>query len=365
MDEARAAVVAECLDHLPRLAAAVESGKDGACDAESVNDAAETIRAIRQQCASANFAGPESLLRPLHAILHGIQNKRIAADEATDELLPEAVAELRNWLETIEATNEDPPQKPVALIERLDRLAESVGLEDDDVPPHEAPATVEDTTTTGAPAPRPDSAEGRFLRVRAESLDELLSLLGRLSDGESSAQQGTVSDLQQCIINMRVRPAETPSAFDAGRCDIGPDNPEGVTCSSIPRRRALVVGDSIFGRRLMATMLETTGCEAAVAEDADRAVEAVAADGARYDVLVLEIGGQTAETIEMIGQIRNCPAVRGMPLLGVSLKDKLADEARFLRAGVDRCLAGPDTRLLSDAVEDLCRQSRLRVGASA
>jgi two-component system, chemotaxis family, sensor histidine kinase and response regulator WspE len=124
-------------------------------------------------------------------------------------------------------------------------------------------------------------------------------------------------------------------------------------------RTILVVDDDPLIRRLIATTLEdVAGFDLVEAGDGIEALERAAEE--TPSIVFLDIDMPRMDGIELVRRIRQDAALRQLPVMVVSYKDREQDRQRGLEAGADYYLAKGsfhDAALL-DAVQDLIGEAR-------
>lgn len=103
------------------------------------------------------------------------------------------------------------------------------------------------------------------------------------------------------------------------------------------RKRILVVDDSLTVRELERKLLDQQGYEVVVAVDGMDGWHAVRASA--FDLVVTDIDMPRMDGIELVRLIRGDTALKALPLLIVSYKDREEDRRRGLDAGADYYLA--------------------------
>ncbi|WP_024303719.1 hybrid sensor histidine kinase/response regulator [Pseudogulbenkiania sp. MAI-1] len=103
------------------------------------------------------------------------------------------------------------------------------------------------------------------------------------------------------------------------------------------RKRVLVVDDSLTVRELERKLLGQHGYEVEVAVDGMDGWNAVRAG--HFDLVVTDIDMPRMDGIELVTLIRNDPALKALPAMVVSYKDREEDRRRGLEAGADYYLA--------------------------
>jgi two-component system sensor histidine kinase and response regulator WspE len=119
------------------------------------------------------------------------------------------------------------------------------------------------------------------------------------------------------------------------------------------RKRVLVVDDSLTVRELERKLLDSQGYEVEVAVDGIDGWNAVRSQS--FDLVVTDVDMPRLDGIELVRRLKADPALRGVPVMIVSYKDREADRRRGLEAGADYYLpkGSFQDRALLDAVVDL------------
>jgi two-component system sensor histidine kinase and response regulator WspE len=120
-----------------------------------------------------------------------------------------------------------------------------------------------------------------------------------------------------------------------------------------PRRRVLVVDDSLTVRELERKLLDQAGYDVEIAVDGMDGWNAVRAG--QFDLIVTDVDMPRMDGIELVRLIKQDPQLGKLPVMIVSYKDREEDRRRGLEAGADYYLTKgsfhDDT--LQRAVEDL------------
>jgi len=122
---------------------------------------------------------------------------------------------------------------------------------------------------------------------------------------------------------------------------------------AVPRKRVLVVDDSLTVRELERKLLLNRGYEVAVAVDGMDGWNALRAED--FDLLITDIDMPRMDGIELVTLLRRDSRLQSLPVMVVSYKDREEDRRRGLDAGADSYLAKAsfhDDALL-DAVMEL------------
>jgi two-component system sensor histidine kinase and response regulator WspE len=122
---------------------------------------------------------------------------------------------------------------------------------------------------------------------------------------------------------------------------------------TVPRKRVLVVDDSLTVRELERKLLVNRGYDVAVAVDGMDGWNALRAED--FDLLITDIDMPRMDGIELVTLLRRDSRLQSLPVMVVSYKDREEDRRRGLDAGADYYLAKAsfhDDALL-DAVMEL------------
>jgi two-component system sensor histidine kinase and response regulator WspE len=122
---------------------------------------------------------------------------------------------------------------------------------------------------------------------------------------------------------------------------------------AVPRKRVLVVDDSLTVRELERKLLVSRGYQVAVAVDGMDGWNALRAED--FDLLITDIDMPRMDGIELVTLLRRDTRLQSLPVMVVSYKDREEDRRRGLDAGADYYLAKAsfhDDALL-DAVAEL------------
>ena len=120
----------------------------------------------------------------------------------------------------------------------------------------------------------------------------------------------------------------------------------------VPRKRILVVDDSLTVRELQRKLLGNRGYDVAVAVDGMDGWNALRAED--FDLLITDIDMPRMDGIELVTLVRRDQRLQSLPVMVVSYKDREEDRRRGLDAGADYYLAKAsfhDDALLDAVVE--------------
>ncbi|HEX3845661.1 MAG TPA: hybrid sensor histidine kinase/response regulator [Steroidobacteraceae bacterium] len=104
-----------------------------------------------------------------------------------------------------------------------------------------------------------------------------------------------------------------------------------------PRKRVLVIDDSLTVRELERKLLTQGGYDVEVAVDGMDGWNAIRAG--RFDLIVTDIDMPRLDGIELVRLVRQDPRLKSLPVMIVSYKDRPEDRHRGLEAGADYYLA--------------------------
>ncbi len=119
-----------------------------------------------------------------------------------------------------------------------------------------------------------------------------------------------------------------------------------------PRKRILVVDDSLTVRELQRKLLLNRGYDVAVAVDGMDGWNALRSED--FDLLITDIDMPRMDGIELVSLLRRDNRLQSLPVMVVSYKDREEDRRRGLDAGADYYLAKAsfhDDALLDAVVE--------------
>jgi two-component system sensor histidine kinase and response regulator WspE len=169
----------------------------------------------------------------------------------------------------------------------------------------------------------------RFLGERELVVRPLDARLGKVKDIAAAAlmEDGSpvlivdVEDLRQSVEKLIASGRLT-------RLALGPDTESGSV-----RKRVLVVDDSLTVRELERKLLDSRGYEVEVAVNGMEGWNAVRTGN--FDLVVTDIDMPRMDGIELVSLIRKDPALKALPVMIVSYKDREEDRRRGLEAGAD------------------------------
>ncbi len=120
-----------------------------------------------------------------------------------------------------------------------------------------------------------------------------------------------------------------------------------------PKRRLLVVEDSLTTRTLMKTILESAGFEVATAVDGQHGLELLAEES--FDVVVSDVDMPRVDGFELTAAIRAQATNSDIPVILVTAREKDADKARGIEVGASAYLVKSsfDQSNLLETIEQL------------
>ena len=218
---------------------------------------------------------------------------------------------------------------------------------------HDEPAVIDGEDLTVVVIGEPPHACGllveRALDERelvAQPLDERLGKVQHVSAG-ALADDGSVVLILD--VDDLMRAVERQAA--GGR--LGAIAAAAGVAAERPRKRVLVVDDSLAVRELERKLLDARGYRVEVAVDGMDGWNAVR--NGRFDLVVTDVDMPRLDGIELVRLIRSDPHLKDLPVMIVSYKDREADRQRGLDAGADHYLAksGFHDEALLQAVAEL------------
>ena len=147
--------------------------------------------------------------------------------------------------------------------------------------------------------------------------------------------------------------------LDVARRGGRPDAPEGAATIGAPTaapapdvRRVLVVEDARDTLELLQTLFEGRGFAVTLCETAEEALGV--ASGARFDIIVSDIGLPQIDGYDLIARLRQVPHLRDTPAIALTGYAARRDAEAALRAGFDKHVPKPvDPTALVETVEQL------------
>jgi sigma-B regulation protein RsbU (phosphoserine phosphatase) len=123
--------------------------------------------------------------------------------------------------------------------------------------------------------------------------------------------------------------------------------------------RLLVVDDNEMNRDLLSRRLQRLGHVVHIARNGREALEAMTATA--YDVVLLDIMMPEVNGYEVLGRMRETPALRDVPVIMISAVEELESVVRCIELGADDYLTKPfDPVLLKARLRSCLEKKRLR-----
>jgi len=194
----------------------------------------------------------------------------------------------------------------------------------------------------------------RFLGERELVVQPLDPRLGKVKDISAAALMEDGSPVLIVDVDDLVRSIE--KMISSGR--LGAVRREALLGEETPRKRVLVVDDSLTVRELERKLLQAHGYEVEVAVDGMDGWNALRSGG--FQLVVTDVDMPRLNGLELTEMIKRDPQLSGLPVMIVSYKDREEDRLRGLEAGADYYLTKGsfhDETLLR-AVEDLIGEAR-------
>ncbi|OZI19647.1 hybrid sensor histidine kinase/response regulator [Bordetella genomosp. 9] len=192
-------------------------------------------------------------------------------------------------------------------------------------------------------------AVDRFIAEQTLVVQPLDPRLGKLQDIQAGAVMEDGVPVLILDVEDMLRTIEKQAAGGTLRRVDGP----AAERAAAPRKRILVVDDSLTVRELERKLLSHRGYDVAVAVDGMDGWNMARAQ--HFDLVVTDVDMPRMDGIELVTLIRKDPRMQSMHVMVVSYKDRPEDRQRGLDAGADYYLGKSsfhDDALL-DAVEDL------------
>jgi two-component system sensor histidine kinase and response regulator WspE len=199
----------------------------------------------------------------------------------------------------------------------------------------------------------------RFLGERELVVHPLDSRLGKIKDISAGALMEDGSPVLIVDVDDMLRSVEKlVSAGRLSKVERGDGGDGGK-----PRKRVLVVDDSLTVRELERKLLDNAGYVVEVAVDGMDGWNAVRTG--HFDLVVTDIDMPRMDGIELVTLIKKDPKLKSLPVLIVSYKDRDEDRQRGLEAGADYYLTKGSfhDETLLDAVVDLIGGAEFRRAA--
>jgi two-component system sensor histidine kinase and response regulator WspE len=167
----------------------------------------------------------------------------------------------------------------------------------------------------------------RFLGERELVVQPLDPLLGKVKDVSAGALMEDGSPV--LIVDAEDMIRSMDKLVSAGRLAAVPRETAGVGTKK--RKRVLVVDDSLTVRELERKLIGNGGYEVEVAVDGMDGWNAVRTG--HFDLVVTDIDMPRMDGIELVSLINHDPALKSVPVMIVSYKDREEDRQRGLEAG--------------------------------
>lgn len=189
----------------------------------------------------------------------------------------------------------------------------------------------------------------RFLGERETVVQPLDSRLGTIADMLAGGVMEDGTPVLIVDVEDSIRSIEKMSA--GGTLRAAPPSPTALQMR--PRKRVLVVDDSLTVRELERKLLDQAGYVVETAVDGIEGWNMVRSG--RFDLAVTDVDMPRMDGIELVRLIKGDPNLGSLPVMIVSYKDEEIDRRRGLEAGADYYLpkAGFDDETLLQAVRDL------------
>jgi two-component system sensor histidine kinase and response regulator WspE len=189
----------------------------------------------------------------------------------------------------------------------------------------------------------------RLLGERELVIQPLDARLGKIKDVSAG---GLMEDGTPVLILDVEDVARSMERFAAGG-DLAGLAADSAPGARAPRKRVLVIDDSLTVRELERKLLTQGGYDVEVAVDGMDGWNAIRAG--RFDLIVTDIDMPRLDGIELVRLVRQDPRLKSLPVMIVSYKDRPEDRHRGLEAGADYYLAkaGFHDQTLLSAVANL------------
>ena len=195
----------------------------------------------------------------------------------------------------------------------------------------------------------------RFIGERDLAVQPIDKRLGKIQDIDSTALMEDGSPVLVIDVDDLVRSIDAVISGERLR-NIGSDSSDKASDQS---KKILVVDDSITVREVERNLLESRGYYVDVAVDGMDAWNTVRTGN--YDLVVTDIDMPRMNGIELVKNIKNDSALKQMPIMIVSYKDRQEDRDAGLEAGADYYLTKGSfhDETLVDAVIDMIGEPEL------
>jgi len=193
----------------------------------------------------------------------------------------------------------------------------------------------------------------RFLGEKDFVVTPLDPRLGKVPDISASAIMPDGSPVLIVDVDDMVRSID--KLLSGGNLSVASGLKPAITedLTSKKQKRILVVDDSITVREMERKLLQNQGYEVEVAVNGMDGWNAVRTN--HYDLVVSDIDMPRMNGFEFVGQIRNNPNLKSLPVIIVSYKDREQDRIKGLEVGANYYLTKSsfhDNKLI-EAVKDL------------
>lgn len=111
--------------------------------------------------------------------------------------------------------------------------------------------------------------------------------------------------------------------------------------SRFPGATLLIVEDNEINRRMLLKVLERSGLELVTAENGEKAVEEVAREGARIDLVLMDINMPVMDGYTATRKIRELPGGERLPIIALSALSLQNEREKMREAGMDGFLPKP------------------------
>ena len=173
----------------------------------------------------------------------------------------------------------------------------------------------------------------RFIGERELVVQPLDPRLGKVRDiaAGALAEDGSPVLIVDCDDLLR----SVDKLVATGR--LSKDSPAAMASSAEGRKRILVVEDSLTVRELERKLLANAGYDVEAAVDGMDGWNALRTG--RFDLVITDIDMPRMDGIKLLTLIRKDPALKSVPVMIVSYKDREEDRLRGLEAGADHYIA--------------------------
>jgi len=201
----------------------------------------------------------------------------------------------------------------------------------------------------GAPGAMFALVVDRFVGGRELVVQPLDPRLGKIKDISAASLTEDGAPLLIVDVEDMLRSLEKLAATDR----LAPVGHEAGLALGTRRKRVLVVDDSFTVRELQRKLLDHHGYDVEVAVDGMDGWNALRGGG--FDLVVSDIDMPRMDGIELVRRIRQDTALKGLPVMILSYKDREEDRLRGLEVGADYYLTKGSFQndALIDAVIDL------------